>query len=642
MWCEVWHRYGRFMVSICNTLPHLTTRVDLMSRDRRAWMRSRAFAVALVVCVAVMPRAEASRAASTRRGKDTAPTASKDHRPQHPSVNTKTNADEAARDATASLATTEASMFHDTDVATVASRGSMATTTVTTVPKLATDEAFEAFVHREGKAKEYCGDDASYPCRESERRKQIFMKHMEAIDAMYDSADLGSEGGRRSRGSLRGAEYKPTLWSDRTDDEFERWMGRLIPTPDGERERSRMKHDAWMQMHEQFISRNEDIWSNERDENGAVYDKRNVPSNWDWREIGGLSQVWEQGACGGCWAFTTAAAIEGVHYIWTKEKVTLSPQMLLECDPIDQDCVGGNMVTGYQYAVMKGGVPSADDYPLHPYTLETSMVGPCRKNTARKHAASIDDYIILENTWDALKSAIYMQPVSVAVNALSPQFRFYSGGILTYDDCQPDWQNSPNLINHAVVAVGFGRDEASGLDYVVIKNSWGRQWGENGYARISMEGAELNATCGLLIESVAPLKLSNLTYSDPDYDPSVDDFIDWAPHGHLGPVTSILYLVLTVVVLVACLSMAIMTVISCMTEDDDGYYYTDLDYEDYDKRFDVRRAGRIPDDVHPTARHPSRFSAHREPITGLTTQGPSGRDPRERMENVKPHRGAAL
>ena len=242
-----------------------------------------------------------------------------------------------------------------------------------------------------------------------------------------------------------------------------------------------------------------------------------------------FGKVWEQGACGGCWAFTTVAAVEGVHYIWTKEEVSLSPQMLLECDPIDQDCTGGNMVTGYQYAVMKGGISSANDYPVHPYTLKTSEVGPCRTNTARKHAASIDDYIVLENSWSELKSAIYMQPVSVAVNALGERFRFYSGGVLTYDDCQPDWDNSPNLINHAVVAVGFGYDKHLDLEYVVIKNSWGPQWGENGFARIAMQGGEMNATCGLLIESVAPLKLSNLTYSDPDYVAGLNDYVDWAP-----------------------------------------------------------------------------------------------------------------
>ena len=119
-------------------------------------------------------------------------------------------------------------------------------------------------------------------------------------------------------------------------------------------------------MHEEFLKRNADIWTHGRNTDGDLFDSEHLPKSWDWREIGGLSKVWEQGACGGCWAFTTVAAVEGVHYIWTKEEVSLSPQMLLECDPIDQDCTGGNMVTGYQYAVMKGGISSANDYPCTP------------------------------------------------------------------------------------------------------------------------------------------------------------------------------------------------------------------------------------------------------------------------------------
>jgi hypothetical protein len=290
---------------------------------------------------------------------------------------------------------------------------------------------------------------------------------------------------------------------------------------------------------------------------------------------------------------------------------------------------------------MKGGISAAADYPLHPYTIETSLVGPCRKNTARKHAASIDDYIVLENSWEELKSAIYMQPVSVAVNAMGAEFRFYSGGILTYDDCQPDWRNSPNLINHAVVAVGYGYDEDSDLEYIVIKNSWGDQWGERGFARIAIQGSEFNATCGLLIEAVAPLKLSNMTYSDPLYSPHVDDSIDWAPHTTVNSADGLLYIILTTIVLVACLSMGILTVISCMTEDD-GYYYMDLEYDDYDAHFDVRNAGRIADESLSVSQKLGRFQARREPITGLTTQGPSGRDPRASVDRVRPHRGERL
>ena len=38
-----------------------------------------------------------------------------------------------------------------------------------------------------------------------------------------------------------------------------------------------------------------------------------------------------------------------------------------------------------------------------------------------------------------------------------------------------------NSNNHAITVVGYGTDEASGLDYWLVKNSWGTSWGEDGY-----------------------------------------------------------------------------------------------------------------------------------------------------------------
>jgi cathepsin L len=70
----------------------------------------------------------------------------------------------------------------------------------------------------------------------------------------------------------------------------------------------------------------------------------------------------------------------------------------------------------------------------------------------------------------ALMSAIAQQPVSVVVDA-SQYFQLYGGGVMT-GFCG-------SSLNHAVLAVGYGT--LDGLDYYIVKNSWGIDWGQEGY-----------------------------------------------------------------------------------------------------------------------------------------------------------------
>lgn len=59
----------------------------------------------------------------------------------------------------------------------------------------------------------------------------------------------------------------------------------------------------------------------------------------------------------------------------------------------------------------------------------------------------------------------------------------YTGGVFTG---QAFWATgmSEAFLNHAVNLVGWGKDEESGLSYWQLKNSWGPEWGENGYFRL--------------------------------------------------------------------------------------------------------------------------------------------------------------
>ena len=69
-------------------------------------------------------------------------------------------------------------------------------------------------------------------------------------------------------------------------------------------------------------------------------------------------------------------------------------------------------------------------------------------------------------------------PVNIDLSAENDRWYEYKSGIVDWADCdlEPD---------HAVLAVGWGNDANAG-DYLIVKNSWGDDWGEQGYFRISL------------------------------------------------------------------------------------------------------------------------------------------------------------
>jgi len=73
-------------------------------------------------------------------------------------------------------------------------------------------------------------------------------------------------------------------------------------------------------------------------------------------------------------------------------------------------------------------------------------------------------------------------PVSVSYH-VADGFSDYTTGVYTAVDCP----NDALSVNHAVTLVGYGVDQASGLNYWLIKNSWGTEWGDNGYFKMQRD-----------------------------------------------------------------------------------------------------------------------------------------------------------
>ncbi|GAB4838718.1 Probable cysteine protease rd21b [Ancistrocladus abbreviatus] len=220
-----------------------------------------------------------------------------------------------------------------------------------------------------------------------------------------------------------------------------------------------------------------------------------LPESVDWRAKGAVVAVKDQGQCGSCWAFSTIGAVEGINKIVTGDLISLSEQELVECDKTyNAGCNGGLMDYAFEFIIRNGGIDTEEDYPY------TARDGTCDQNRKNARAVTIDGYEdVPANDEKSLQKAVANQPVSVAIEAGGRAFQLYESGVFT-GQCGTQ-------LDHGVVAVGYGTDK--GVDYWIVRNSWGPDWGENGYIRMERNVNYTNTgKCGIAMESSYPIKTS--------------------------------------------------------------------------------------------------------------------------------------
>eukprot|EP00037_Helgoeca_nana_P008242 m.73490 g.73490 ORF g.73490 m.73490 type:complete len:431 (+) comp18812_c0_seq2:2082-3374(+) len=266
----------------------------------------------------------------------------------------------------------------------------------------------------------------------------------------------------------------------------------------------------------------------------AILKGPDPPSRLDWREyktpagISVVTPIVNQGHCGACWAFSAVASIETAWLMAGNEPVgggagSLSVQRVLDCvypfisnrttgyPDSPPQCSGGGLVEEALEYGLNYGVPAAatDTYkcgngcadgkigcsPPFPVARPNTSTPPAKnsKSWITQCCGRARDFMCGHSpNMRAIMRATATYGL-LAINVNAHNWVGYTSGIIR-NHCDP------TQMNHAVILAGYGTDIVDGtpIDYWLIRNSWGTEWGEQGYGRLYRDNA--TNVCGFASE----------------------------------------------------------------------------------------------------------------------------------------------
>ncbi|TXG52156.1 hypothetical protein EZV62_021325 [Acer yangbiense] len=213
-----------------------------------------------------------------------------------------------------------------------------------------------------------------------------------------------------------------------------------------------------------------------------------IPDSIDWNQEGAVTDVKDQGSC-------ATGAMEGIKKIVTNSLVSLSEQELIDCSlSYNKGCEGGLVNYAYKFFIDNHGINTNEEYPYRAHEWE------CDKHYLKRRYVTIDGYKdVAENNETLLLQAVAVQP-----------------GIFT-GPCS-------RSLNHAVLIVGY--DSLNGVDYWIVKNSWGH-WGMGGYILLQRNTGDSQGLCGINMLASYPTKTSPNPPAPPPPGPVICDLLNY-------------------------------------------------------------------------------------------------------------------
>jgi hypothetical protein len=223
-----------------------------------------------------------------------------------------------------------------------------------------------------------------------------------------------------------------------------------------------------------------------------------VPDSYDWRTVNGenwMTSVKNQGETGNCLAFATVGALESQINLYYNQHLNadLSEQLLVDCGRTNssvpaliegltgmpESCSSQSCYAGDNYC--KIGVQGITDEGADPYSQRDRV-------TVSPHSACF--YPNVASNWsERLWRMSDFHDYYLASSNPTPNCPKQTLNLSEDETKKLIIQKGPtssglNDWGHAMVLLGYNKDKTTGVTSWVFKNSWGSNWGDNGYAQV--------------------------------------------------------------------------------------------------------------------------------------------------------------